>query len=62
MSAWETLGSTIPRMKPWTDIGLKWATKYYKRMDETRAYVIAMCEFRFTITATSSELIEHFSC
>ncbi|KIJ10079.1 hypothetical protein PAXINDRAFT_86563, partial [Paxillus involutus ATCC 200175] len=42
MSAWEMLGATHPRVKPWTDIGLEWATKYYQRMDNMRAYVIAM--------------------
>ncbi|KAF8834807.1 hypothetical protein BDN67DRAFT_914167, partial [Paxillus ammoniavirescens] len=42
MSAWEMLGATHPRVKPWTDVGLEWATKYYQRMDNTRAYIIAM--------------------
>ncbi|KIJ18259.1 hypothetical protein PAXINDRAFT_71722, partial [Paxillus involutus ATCC 200175] len=42
MSAWEMLGATHPRVKPWTDIGLEWATKYYQRMDNTHTYVISM--------------------
>jgi hypothetical protein len=42
ITAWEALGTSVPRVKPWTDVGLEWATKYYKRMDNTRAYVIAM--------------------
>jgi hypothetical protein len=47
MSAWEMLGATHPCVKPWTDVGLEWATKYYQRMDNTRAYVIAMCALSF---------------
>jgi hypothetical protein len=30
-------------MKPWMDIGLEWATKYYQCMDNICAYIIAMC-------------------
>ncbi|KIL55152.1 hypothetical protein M378DRAFT_91340 [Amanita muscaria Koide BX008] len=42
MTAWETLGAKHPPLKRYTEIGLKWATKYYRRMDSTKAYVIAM--------------------
>jgi hypothetical protein len=42
MTAWETLGDKHPRLKPFVDIGLKWAKKYYCRMDQTKAYIIAM--------------------
>jgi len=45
MTQWEGLATDHPNLKPWTDISLKWATKYYRRMDDTRAYIIAMCEF-----------------
>jgi hypothetical protein len=45
MTQWEQLGKDHRNLKPWTDIGLKWATKYYKRMDDTDAYIIAMCKF-----------------
>jgi hypothetical protein len=45
MTAWENKAKATPRLKPFIDIGLKWAEKYYKRMDDTRAYVIAMCKF-----------------
>jgi hypothetical protein len=44
MSAWETMGTKNPRVAPWIDVGLKWVTQYYKCMDDTRAYVIAMCK------------------
>jgi hypothetical protein len=42
MTQWETLGSKHPRLKPFIDIGLEWAMKYYSRMDRTQAYIIAM--------------------
>lgn len=39
----EKLAKVKPRLKPFIDEGLKFAYKYYKRMDDTDAYVIAMC-------------------
>jgi len=42
MTAWEKLSKTHWVLKPWTDIGVQWATKYYVQMDNTRAYVVAM--------------------
>ncbi|OJA12309.1 hypothetical protein AZE42_10247 [Rhizopogon vesiculosus] len=42
MSAWEKKAQKIPHLKPFIDVGLKWAEKYYKRMDDTCAYVVAM--------------------
>jgi hypothetical protein len=42
MSSWEMLADKHERLKPLIDIGLVWAKKYYCRMDNTRAYVIAM--------------------
>jgi hypothetical protein len=53
MSNWERLAA-IPDNKhlaPAIERGLSFAKKYYKRMDDTDAYVIAMCEyynFRYT--------------
>jgi hypothetical protein len=44
MTRWEKLHDTCPVLRPWIDVGLKWANKYYKRMDDTDAYVVAMCE------------------
>jgi len=43
MTQWERLGERIPRLKPFVDIGLSWATTYYARMDRTKAYILAMC-------------------
>jgi hypothetical protein len=48
MTKWEQLGKRYPNLAPWTDIGLKWAEKYYKRMDDTKAYIIAMCKCIFS--------------
>lgn len=45
MTAWESKANKTPRLRPYIDVGLKWAKKYYKRMDNTRAYVVAMCRF-----------------
>jgi len=42
MSSWEQLAEKIPRLKPFINEGLKWAFKYYERMDRTDAYVVAM--------------------
>ena len=43
MTAWEKFGRDNQELKPWTDVGIQWATKYYARMDDTHAYVVAMC-------------------
>lgn len=45
MTEWENLGKQHNILKPWTDIGLEWATKYYIRMDDTEVYVVTMCKF-----------------
>ena len=42
MTSWELLAEKHAQLKPFIDIGLKWAYKYYARMDNTRVYVIAM--------------------
>ena len=44
MSTWELLGEKHPRLEPFINIGLSWARKYYCRMDQTRAYIVAMGE------------------
>src|SRR6267378_1888480 len=45
MTEWERLGADCPELKFWMEIGLRWAKKYYVKMDETDAYVVAMCKF-----------------
>jgi hypothetical protein len=42
MTAWENLSEKHPRLAPFIEIGLVWARKYYQRMDNTKAYVLAM--------------------
>jgi len=44
MTEWEQLGEDNPKLRSWTEIGLKWAKKYYVRMDDTEAYVVTMCK------------------
>jgi len=43
MTKWEKIAN-IEHLKPLVEPGLEWATRYYRRMDDTRAYVISMCE------------------
>lgn len=45
MTAWESLATRIPRLRPSINVGLDWAKSYYVRMDLTDSYVIAMCKF-----------------
>lgn len=44
MTEWERMGKAYSVLRPWTDTGLQWATKYYIRMDDTDAYVVTMCQ------------------
>jgi hypothetical protein len=44
MTELEGLSKQYLILKPWTDIGMHWATKYYIRMDNMKAYIIAMCK------------------
>ena len=45
MSQWEELGKEFKRLTPWINVGLNWAKKYYKFMDDTDAYIVTMGEF-----------------
>lgn len=45
MTEWERIAERYECLQPWINIGLHWATKYYIRMDDTEAYVVAMCKF-----------------
>jgi hypothetical protein len=49
MTDWEKLEDAHKILKPWTDIGLHWAVKYYGRMDHTEAYVLAMCKTTYSL-------------
>lgn len=43
MEEWDQLVETVPHVEPMVRAGLEKATKYYKRMDDTIAYGVAMC-------------------
>jgi hypothetical protein len=45
MTRWEKLAKDMPRLKRYIQPGLDSAYEYYTRMDDTKAYVIAMCTF-----------------
>lgn len=45
MTRWEKLAEDMPDLKRYIKPGLDSAYEYYTCMDETKAYVIAMCTF-----------------
>jgi hypothetical protein len=47
MSQWERIAEKNLHLAPAIKIGLDFANKYYKRMDDTNAYVVSMCEYDF---------------
>jgi hypothetical protein len=55
MTSWETIRDKNPQLASWVDIGLHWATKYYGRMDRTRAYIIAMCKSSMVCSCRRAE-------
>jgi hypothetical protein len=42
MTMWENVSTKSPYLKKIVQPGLDWAYRYYKKMDRTDAYVIAM--------------------
>jgi len=44
VTALEEYGMHLLCLKPILDEGLVWATTYYSRMDNTKGYIIAMCQ------------------
>ena len=59
MTSWEQLAERIPRLRPHLDEGLKWALKYYERMDRTDAYIIAML---LNPSVRTSWIKKHWGC
>lgn len=49
MTSWEKLRDQQPMLAPAINAGLKVARKYYSKMDDTHAYVVAMCEYSFRL-------------
>lgn len=44
MTKWEKIVKEHDRLKPMVQEGLDCAYKYYDKMDQTKAYIIAMCK------------------
>jgi hypothetical protein len=44
MTSWEKLAEKNQHLAPVIKVGLKFAYKYYKKMDDTDAYMMSMCE------------------
>jgi len=45
MTHWEKLAKDMPNLKKYIQPGLDSAYEYYSRMDQTKAYIVAMCMF-----------------
>lgn len=45
MTKWESLAEKFENLGHFIEVGLVKAREYYAKMDHTRAYVIALCEF-----------------
>ena len=62
MSSLEVLGSQSEELRPITDVGIKWATKYYQRMDDSWAYAIAMCKLPQIYISAMLKLLSYQPC
>lgn len=49
MTSWEKLAKKPENqhLAPAINVGLKFAYKYYNKMDDTSAYIVAMCESKY---------------
>ena len=56
MMAWEKLGKKYLHLEPYTTVGLEWVVKYYKKMDKTRANLVAMSKYQSLFI--SSQLVK----
>jgi hypothetical protein len=55
ITAWSKLSATQPRLKPFVDIALSWAEKYYAKTHRTKAYIIAMCKHGYLFVSYNAE-------
>jgi hypothetical protein len=62
MSLLEVPGSQSEELRPITDVGIKWATKYYQHMDDSWAYAIAMCKLPQIYISAILKLFSHQPC
>jgi hypothetical protein len=44
MTSWERLAEKNQHLVPAIKVGLKFTYKYYKKMDDTSAYMVVMCK------------------
>jgi len=49
IAAWTKLSETQLRLKPFVDVALTWAEKYYAKTHRTKAYIIAMCKLHLSL-------------
>lgn len=61
MTELEKLGDEHKILKPWTEVALRWAKKYYTRMDDTDVYVVCMCNVLIFICYFTANLNLQFS-
>ena len=55
MTSWESLTEKNPHLSDALKLGLSFATKYYDKMDATKAYIIAMCECSLVLVISLDE-------
>ena len=53
MTSWESLAEKNIHLRDAINLGLSFATKYYDKMDATKAYIIAMCECIYSLVILS---------
>ena len=57
MTSWEKLAKKNQHLAPAIKVGLKFAYKYYNKMDDTSAYMVAMCESYLFYLSTTTNFI-----
>jgi hypothetical protein len=59
MSLWEAMAKKYTHLTPYIQPGLDIANKYYREMDRSDAYVIAMCEYHHTYVWYVTDFASH---
>src|SRR5260370_17117962 len=62
MSQWEKLRTKYPALKPWVNVSLKWAERYYTHIDNTNAYVVTMCDLLLSSLSNLNLNSQHKYC
>ena len=55
MTSWESLAEKNPHLIDALKLGLSFMTKYYDKMDATKAYIIAICECSLVLVISLDE-------